>query len=233
MSKNTLKIIAILSLVAIVFIGWQYHTTRIKKLQISNLSALNDTVSHYKTKIAGIETFVAERDALILTQKEAIKAGFLEKETLKKLNIKQLSEITRLKATLEVVRDSVQHTGQIVVVKDTAWLLPKNAILLPFPFSDSTKYIFLKGRFNENGVMSYAFLSKIDLDLYVGYDKRKLKAVVTTNNPYINIGEILSIKTDIKPPKKFHVGAFIGYGASEQGLSPFFGVGVGYSLFSF
>ena len=233
MSKNTLKIIAILSLVAIVFIGWQYHTVRIKKMQISNLSALNDTVSHYKTKIAGIETFVAERDALILTQKEAIKAGFLEKETLKKLNIKQLSEITRLKATLEVVRDSVQHTGQIVVIKDTAWLLPKNAILLPFSFADTTKYISLKGSFNEKGTLSYAFSAAIDLNVYVGYDKRKLKTSVTTTNPYILISDMLTVKTDVKPPKKFHLGVFVGYGASDMGISPLFGVGIGYSIFSF
>lgn len=233
MQGSIVKILAILGVLAILVIGWKYHTTKIKKLQISNLSAMNDTVSHYKAKINGIQNYIAEKDAIILSQKDAIKAGLIDKEALKKLNIKQLSEITSLKATLKVVRDSVQHTGQIVVIKDTTWLLPKNAILLPFSFSDTTKYISLKGSFNEKGTLSYAFSAPIDLSVYVGYDKRKLKTSVTTTNPYILISDMLTVKTDIKPQKKFHVGLFVGYGASDMGISPLFGVGVGYSIFSF
>ena len=227
------QITLFLAFLAILVIGWVYHTNKLQKLNVANVAAMNDTVSHYKTKIAGIEVFVAERDAIILTQKEAIKAGLLSKEELKKLNISQSTEISRLKAKIEVIRDSVEHNGQIVVIRDTAFIAPKNAIILPFSFSDSTKFVSLRGRFNDAGKFSYTFSSTIDLNLYVGFEKRKLKAVATTTNPYVIIQDITTIKTDIKPPKRFTVGLFAGYGAGEKGLSPFFGVGVGYSLLAF
>lgn len=227
------KITLFLAFLAILIFGWWYHTNKLQKVNVANVAAMNDTISHYKTKIAGIETFIAERDAIILTQKEAIKAGLISKEELKKLNISQAAEITKLKAKIEVIRDSVEHNGQIVVIRDTAFITPKNAIILPFSFSDSTKFVSLRGRFSDAGKLSYTFSSKIDLNLYVGFEKRKLKAVATTTNPYIFISDMVTVKTDIKPQKRFNVGLFAGYGASNAGLSPFFGVGVGYSLIAF
>lgn len=227
------KLTLFLACLAILIVGWWYHTNKLQRLNVANVAAMNDTVSHYKTKVAGIETFVSERDAIILTQKEAIKAGLLSKEELKKLNISQATEISRLKAKIEVIRDSVEHNGQIVVIRDTAFVTPKNAIILPFSFSDTTKFVSLRARFNDAGKFSYTFSSQVDLNLYVGFEKRKLKAVATTTNPHIIIQDITTVKTDIKPPKRFTVGLFAGYGAGGNGLSPFFGVGVGYSLLAF
>lgn len=227
------QITLFLAFFTILLLGWWYHANKLQKLNVANVAAMNDTISHYKTKIAGIETFVAERDAIILSQKEAIKAGLLSKEELKKLNISQANEISRLKAKIEVIRDSVEHNGQIVVIRDTAFLTPKNAIILPFSFSDSTKFVSLRGRFSDAGKFSYTFSSTIDLNLYLSFEKRKLKAVVTTTNPHIFISDMVTVKTDIKPPKRFNLGLFAGYGASDTGLSPFFGVGVGYSLLAF
>lgn len=42
--------------------------------------------------------------------------------------------------------------------------------------------------------------------------------------------EIVTIK---KPPKRWHIGPTIGYGITPQGLQPYFGVSVTYSIISF
>ena len=73
------QITLFLAFLAILLVGWWYHTNKLQRLNVANVAAMNDTVSHYKTKIAGVEVFVAERDAIILTQKEAIKAGLITK----------------------------------------------------------------------------------------------------------------------------------------------------------
>lgn len=42
--------------------------------------------------------------------------------------------------------------------------------------------------------------------------------------------EVVTIK---KPPKRWHIGPTIGYGITPQGLQPYFGVSVTYSIISF
>lgn len=234
MSASTkISLIAITALLTVLIFGWIHYTNQIRNLEISNLIAITDSVSHYQKKINGIEKEIFEKNALILSQKDAIKAGLLEREELKKVGIRQATEITSLKALISVIRDSVQHNGQVIVVKDTAFVLPKNAILLPFSFSDKNKHLSLIGNFDKVGKLGYSLNIPVNLDIYIGYEKKRLKTVVTTTNPYVKISDMVSVKLDNPKPKKFNVGAFVGYGVNDTGLSPIIGVGVGYSIFSF
>lgn len=231
--STKVSLIVITALLITLIFGWIHYTNKIRNAEISNLIAIRDSVSHYSAKINGLQTEIFEKNALVLSQSEAIKAGLVDKEALRKLNIKQATEITSLKTLLSIVRDSISHTGQIVVVKDTAWVLPKNAILLPFSFTDKNKYISLAGEFDKVGKLNYSLQIPIDLDIYIGYEKKTLKTVVTTTNPYVKVNDILSVKMDKNKPKKFSVGVYGGYGISQTGLSPMVGVGIGYNLFSF
>lgn len=209
-------------------IMFQVRISRSDKLHYQNIANLRDTINEYQTVIKGLKVNVAEKNSIILSQKDAIKANLIEKEQLKKLNIKSLNSLTELRAYISVLRDSVSTDAIIVYVDST------KALKLPFTFRDSTEYVYLKGRFNYDAVMSYSLSLPIDLNVYVGVDKKGVsKAVVTSTNPYVKINDILSIKTDISRPSRFGIGLFGGVGVTMKGLQPIIGVGVTYSLIRF
>ena len=62
---------------------------------------------------------------------------------------------------------------------------------------------------------------------------RVLKTSIVTDNPYIFIQDITTIKIGFPKSKKFGIGIFTGYGISSGGLSPVIGIGINYNVFSF
>ena len=231
MNKNYIIIFLVLCVFAILYFGWRSYSSKLRSIAESNVVALNDTIKHYQIEIDKQKLEVFEKNALILSQKDAIQAGLLDRDALRKINIEQASELTKIKALISVVRDSVSHTG--IVIKDTAWITPKYSILLPFSFSDSTKFINLKGYFNQSGKLIYSLKVPVNLDVYTGYKDKVLKTSIVTDNPYISIQDITTIKMDSPKIKKFGIGIFTGYGISSGGLSPVIGVGINYNIFTF
>lgn len=75
-----------------------------------------------------------------------------------------------------------------------------------------------------------------EYSVVVGNDKGKWYADVLNHNPYTTTNFIRAIQI-VPPkikPKRFSVGATIGYGVvPEHGFQPFIGAGITYSLFSF
>lgn len=178
-------------------------------------------------------TFVEQQNKTI---RQAKKDGDVTIEELKKLQYKTVNELTKAKIKIEVLRDSVKHNGQIITIYDTIYKdNPRKAIVLPFSFKDSTEFYSLKGRFNDNGVLRTELSVPAEFDVYGGYDKKtkELKATVVTNNPFIMVEEVKSFKFDAPKPKKYSISLQAGYGISNKGLSPYIGVGLGYSLLKF
>lgn len=231
MNKNYIIILLVLGVFAILYFEWRSYSSKLRSVAESNIVALNDTVKHYQIEIDKQKLEVFEKNALILSQKDAIQAGLLDRDALRKINIEQASELTKIRALVSIVRDSVSHTG--IVIKDTAWINPKYSILLPFSFSDSTKFINLKGYFNQTGKLNYSLKIPINLKVYTGYENKVLKTSIVTDNPYISIQDITTIKMDSPKIKKFGIGIFTGYGMSSGGLSPVIGVGINYNIFTF
>jgi len=231
MNKNYIIIFLVLCVFAILYFGWRSYSSKLRSVAESNIVALNDTIKHYQIEIDKQKLEVFEKNALILSQKDAIQAGLLDRDALRKINIEQASELTKIRALVSVIRDSVSHTG--IVIKDTAWITPKYSILLPFSFSDSTKFINLKGYFNQSGKLIYSLKVPVNLDVYTGYKDKVLKTSIVTDNPYISIQDITTIKMDSPKIKKFGIGIFTGYGISSGGLSPVIGVGINYNIFTF
>lgn len=220
-------------LVASFFLG-KCSTLQDRNNALNSIIALRDTVSTYKVKVNGLMLDVFEKNALILSQKEAIKTGIIEKEALRKLNINQVATITYLSGLISILRDSVSHSGEIVYI-DTSSSTP--AILLPFTFGESDEYHSFSGGFNIKGQMNYAFNVPVSLDVWVGVNKNKAtKAVITTQNPYIKIKEITSVKIDVQKPSRWGVSAFLGAGITIRTpivIAPMLGVGIDYRIFSF
>lgn len=219
------------------FIGRGSTREKIETLESNNL-ALRKTMVIYKIKVNGLEKTVFERNSLILTQKEALKQEQIKKEYLRKTNMEQLSEIISLKANFSLFKDSVGHNGTITQIpQNNPNTALKPAILLPFQFSDTTKYYSFKGGFDIKGKMNFELSSKIDLDITVGKDKKsgEYKAVVSTPNPFVTIGNINSTHISEKD-KRFCIAVFGGYGIGISNtikLQPMIGIGVGYTLIKF
>ncbi|NLH78601.1 MAG: hypothetical protein GX465_16350 [Acidobacteria bacterium] len=213
-----------------------------KAINASNevISALKDTVITYEYKIGKLKRYASERDQLIVEQKQAIEQGLLEKKELKALHLSAVSEVTSLKAQIRVILDSIGHNGIITIpCPNTDTLEFINAIYLPFEFNKKTKFIDLKGRFDEEGVLSIDQTISASLDIFTGYDRQKkaYKAVVTSDNPDFKVLEINSIKVEAKKPSRFGLGLQSGYGfmLSKEKVTaqPYIGIGLQYSLIRF
>lgn len=198
------------------------------------IRALRDTIRTERINIAGVEQTAYNMSQIVVTQKQAIQSGLLEREAMRKLHLKAVNELTKAQLTINILRDSVKHNGQIITIRDTVFK-ERNAILLPFNFGDTTKYVTFGGKFNEKGVMSYGLSVPVELKVYSGIEKRTYKPIVTitSSNPLVQITDIESIKMDSFKPKKWSVGIQGGYGVTKDGLSPYVGIGISRSILRF
>lgn len=226
--KNKTALISIAAIVILLagsYFSGRFMFEKKNKAILNNLIALQDTVRNYQTKIKGLSVEVFETKRVVLSQADAIKAGLIEREALRKLNIKTLSDLTQLQIQLKIARDSVNHNGQIVYIDTNK---QKPAILLPFTFSDKNKWVSLVGGYDLAGKMNYTFdVPALNLDIYGGVDKKGIaKLSVTTDNPYIKISEIKSVKIEVAKPSRIGIGVTAGYGVFYSNKQINFGPGV-------
>jgi outer membrane murein-binding lipoprotein Lpp len=184
------------------------------------LKSMNDSIAYKDIIIDGLTQRVAQKDALVLTYKEALNAEIISKEEMRRMHIRELNSKTSLIAELNSKLDSISHTGQVVYdtiyIKDTLSLVP--SIRLPFTFSKVTAYTSLKGSFNREGIMSAEVSVKAPLDIYVGLAKKTkdTKVSVTSPNPDLNVVYINSLKV-VEPDKKWYQREILG-DAAKVGL---------------
>jgi hypothetical protein len=202
----------------------------------SVISAYADSLKSYKVKIADKEQTAYQMSQLIMSQKQAIQSGILEREALRKLNLKTINELTKTKLTLKLARDSVKHTGTVITIHDTLYK-ERNCIILPFDFGEKNNFVDMEGNFDSTGVMSFYLSVPINVDLYTGIDKKKTaKSVVTIDNPYVVLNSIQSVRLDLPKERRWGMGAFAGYGIGLSGTikaQPFVGIGMSYSILRF
>ncbi len=235
--KNKYLILAlVIALAGTLAIGWRLGKVRGERASQHNIEVLNGLIKEYVIDIDGLKKQVSEKDQLILSQKQAIDIHLIEKAELKKLHFKAVNEVTRLKAEIAILQDSIEHTGSVVIVEPCDSIgLSYPVIKIPFTFREENEYYTLSGGFSEVGIMDIDLNVPVSLSVWTGRDKqtKEYKAVVTTTNPYVKITELESVKFDLPKPKKFGIGASIGYAICRNGISPFIGVGINYSLIRF
>ena len=216
---NTLIAVVIVVLIAVYFAGRISVHPTVDRLSTA-LKSMQDTLSYKDIVVDGLRQKVAQKDALVLTYKEALHAEIISKEEMRRMHIKELNSKTSLIAELYGKLDSISHTGVIVYdtlyIKDTLTLVP--SIRLPFTFSKVTPYTSLKGSFNREGILSAEIGMKAPLDIYVGLDKKSkvIEAKVTSINPDLNVVYINSLKV-VKPDKKWYERTVLG-DAAKVGL---------------
>lgn len=235
--RNRNLIIAILiALTGIFLLGRYLGQQKGERVAEHNINTLNDLIKEYVIDINGLKKQVSEKDQLILSQKQAIDVHLIEKSELKKLHFKAVSEVTSLKAQIAILKDSLAHTGTVVIVEDcdsVGYSYP--VIKLPFTFKEINDDYSLSGAFSETGIMNVDLNVPIALDVWSGREKgsKDYKVVVTTPNKVVKITELRSVKLDFPKTKRIGLGAQAGYGVSKNGLTPYIGIGISYNIFNF
>ncbi len=144
-----LIVIAILS--GIIF--WQYrNNNNVRELSKSNLKAARDSIKTYEIKIGGLNITVSEQNALVLTQKEAIEAGIIEREFLRKLHLTDVIAQATLKGRIKILEDSLAlHPDvQIITIKDTSGIYHDYA-RIPFTLLDiNTEQLILSAGMSKD-----------------------------------------------------------------------------------
>jgi len=187
-------LIAFLALfIGAIFLG--RCTTMEERTRLNDaILALRDTVSHHEVTIDGLKHQVFEKDQIILTEREAKKAGLLEINRLKALNIKHVNQITVLQAEIKSGQDNLP-IPDTVFKTITVSTGPAKYVSLPFKTNYKDDYINLSTWIEETGTWGFDLYQPLDLnitagDKKVGFLKTEPTVIVDTPNPYVTINNI-------------------------------------------
>ena len=234
--KSKYLVIAILiALCGIFFGGWYVGAKKVKTASEASESALRDTIWKLHVQINDTEYTLTKTEQELISERQLRKQDIIDKETLKAINVKHVTEISKLKLRIDTLLEDIGHNGTIITV-DTVFVSDSThkAILLPFMFAKTDKWLDLKGRFDDNGKLGIDLKMGVDVDVVAGIAKTGERTVnILTDNPYIQTIGVRSYKTDVFVPKRWGIGPSLGYAVCRNGLSPFVGIGLSYSLIQF
>lgn len=233
-TKYLLLAIAIVLLTAF-FGGLYIGHKKAKRASETVQNALHSEINRYVVEIDKKNTYITEKEQELKTIREALKASDVSREELRKLHIKAVNELTRLKVQIDTLLNAVPNTGTIIYVpvKDTT---KQPCMILPFTFAKADQWLRLNGSFNNAGVLNMDLKINANLDIWTVQKKKKdiPSVLVTTDNPYLNVIAVKSIKLDTPKEKRFGIGATVGYGiTSALKVSPFIGIGLNYNVIKF
>jgi hypothetical protein len=225
--------------VGIFILGWVFGAKKNNTAHVGAQNALNQEILRQSVVINEQKTYITSIEQENMTQKDAIKRGDIEREELRKLNLKTVNELTKAKLTINILLDSVANNGTVIIIKDTITINnPQKAILLPFQFSEKNKWYDFAGGFDINGKMSAIVNVYGDFSVWTGISKdtKKPIAIITTDNPNIQINSISSVKMDLPKPKLWGVGIQFGWGIALSNPlkgAPYVGVGISRNFIRF
>ncbi len=232
--KTWIVVLAILgAFTGTFFVGKYIGQKKTNRALESIIDSQSGIIKTYEYKIGELTKIAYEKEQVIATQKEIIRKGVISKEELRVLHLKSLTEITALRGKIEILQDSINHSG---VVVDTSEYIGETFVILPFEFRDSTKYYDIWGDMDTTGMMSFGLDVPVELSVWSGKDqdiRGNYKVIVTSLNPFVKIMEIKSYKFDVPRPKKWGIGIVGGYGMNPENLGEFFpyiGIGLSYSF---
>jgi len=238
-------ILAVFLLIGLIFyLGWHFGTSKQRSLQTISENAYKKELKRLTITLDNKTAFLTTTEQVLETERQARKAGDIERKELKALNIKQANEINRLKLRVDTLIEDVNHNGQIIDILNSQITNFDNnldtvsrfkAIKLPFEFKKDDTWLSLKGNFNSQGKLDISLGLDFSADLIAGIDKttKQNTVILKTDCPYIKTVTFKSIKLDSPKDKKYGIGIQFGYGITRSGLSPFVGVGLQYSLIKF
>jgi len=230
----------ILALLSLFLLGWGLGSSKQKKSLSGLVNGLKYEITRSKIEIDKKTIYLAKTQQELTTERELRKADIVDKETLRKLNLKQTNELTKAKLRIDTLLTQVSHSGQIITIHDTVTINnPKKAILLPFSFTRKDEWLQLDGTFNSQGKLDISLKMDVSVDVFTGVEKKTKEpiCILSTANPYIKTIGLASYKTDPPKKKKYGIGLQVGYGINLIGdeikPTPYIGVGVSCNFIRF
>jgi hypothetical protein len=244
----TVKSKYIVGLILILFValfigGWYMGVRKERKARTTELNALKFELSKKTIELNKKTVYLTQTEQALATEKELVRAGIVEREVLRKLNIKYLNEISKLSLRIDTLMTDISHNGQIITIQQNVIdslthdpvSVKKNVIALPFDFYKTDEFLSLRGAFDKDGKLDIGLKMDVPIDVITGIEKKTKKPFVniTTLNPYIDVVSIRSYSTDVSKPKRIGIGVNFGYGISlikEPVLAPYLGLGISYNF---
>ena len=192
-----------------------------------------DTVKHYKDKygksVAAIGVLEVQNAKQILelkSDKEIVKA--LQTEIQKYKN-KKPEVITVIQEKIKF--DTIIETDSTIIYIDSTGK-EREEFIVKF----NNNWVNLNGKVNfQSSDISIEFNNKYSVAFIRNRKTKKMEVLVTNENPYSKVSEIMAYKVTQPKPKHFGVGISGGYGLDLINFKPvpYIGVGISYNLFKF
>lgn len=196
---------------------------------------LLDTVKHYKDKygravssIGVLEVKNANQVLELKSDKEIVKSLQLEIQRFKSQNQKP-ETITIIQEKVKF--DTIFKTDSTIIYIDSTGKQKEEFII---KFNDN--WVNLNGKVNfQSSDISIEINNKYSVSFMRNRKTKKMEVLVTNDNPYSKVSEILAYKVTLPKPKHFGLGVIGGYGLDLVNFKPvpFIGVGISYNIFKF
>jgi len=128
------EICLVLLIISMTFFIGKHSTRQEHELVVNNLIYARDSIKTYDIVINGLKNSVWEKNAIILSQEDAIKAGLLREELLKKLHIKDLIANAELQMMINK-KDSLLKVLPNTVFKQLKTHLVYHIIMFSYHFN--------------------------------------------------------------------------------------------------
>lgn len=177
-----------------------------------------------KSRLDSVVTILEDKDKQIFSSESVT---FEDERQIKRLT----DTITVIKKIREVVM--VQQDVRV----DTIFIKIDKSDVQNKTFVFSDEWIDINGGVDDDNIKINKISLKNEVFITLGEEKRFLKSNllkvnVRNTNPYFFQGDLKSLTKKIKPPR-YSFGISVGYGVTENGLSPYLGVGIQRNLISF
>lgn len=192
-----------------------------------------DTVRYYKDKygksIAAIEVLEVQNAKQILelkSDKEIVKALQFEVQKYKNQKPEVVTVVHE-----KVKFDTIFKTDSTIIYIDSTGKEREEFII---KFKDD--WVNLNGKVNfQSSDISIEFNNKYSVAFIKNRKTKKMEVLVTNDNPYSKVTEMLAYKVITPKPKHFGLGITGGYGLDLLNFKPvpFIGVGISYNILKF
>ena len=192
--KQLLILLSVFGLIFVLFmLSGRNHRLEVDRLNMSLYSTQNE-VKASRITINNLEQQVYRSDAFVISTEKALKQSEEERETLKKLRIKDIQTISKLELEVSVLKKQGEYRDTIVItpdVGDEPW--DEDEVIEP----DTIQVASYKDEWAWANVLMYPDNPTFNFGLYetplqvtVGYQGllgNKPTVAVSTPNPYLNI----------------------------------------------
>lgn len=205
------------------------------KTKYENQLLLLDTVKHFKDKygksVAAIEILQVQNAEKILelkSDREIVKALQFEVQKYKNQKLKP-ETITVVQEKIKF--DTIFKTDSTIIYIDSTGKEREEFIV---KFNDN--WVNLNGKVNfQSSDISIEINNKYSVAFMRNKKTKKMEVLVTNDNPYSKVTDMLAYKITLPKPKHFGLGITGGYGLDLLNFKPvpFIGVGISYNVIKF